>query len=144
MRNFPKSDWYYCHQKLFLRIISLGLNSNAFLSPANDPIGSNGMHWRQLELSGNSKPGEFAKNSLRHFIWAAVFGSSVLFAVSLYRIKNDRTDLSPVAGDEADKDDILKLREISFSLMFGSFIFFGLNALMRISLPVRVGDFELE
>lgn len=62
----------------------MGLNSNAFLSPANDPMGSNGMHWRQLELSGNAKIGEFLKNGFRHFLWSGLFGGAILLGVSIY------------------------------------------------------------
>ena len=62
----------------------MGLNSNAFLSPANDPMGSNGMHWRKLELSGNAKIGEFLKNGFRHFLWSGLFGGAILLGVSIY------------------------------------------------------------
>lgn len=106
---------------------------DSFRSPTSDYIATNDMHWREMELAGFTSHAEWAKNSFRHLLACVLSGTAIISAVSIYRMRNDRSGVVLV---ESDRDAFGKIYRYFTYLLGGSFLLFALAPIQRFTFPL--------
>ena len=78
--------------------------------------------------SGFTTKSEWFKNSCRHILNGVLCSGAILFTVSLYRIKNNRTDFA-IVNPEIEREKMLIIFKGLSACLIGSFLLSGMTVI---------------